>query len=466
MDWTFLSWLTGVRSLLRRQRPYRRSPGLRAQPSVEELERRLVPASLLYVYTGPVDTSGLFSAATSWLDLGTGKNATPQNNDTLIFDPTQSVGGTQGSNMSAQDDMVNLSLTQLTLGSQYTMTIQLSTRLDVMALNMASGNISGGATGRLSLDASMTASTWTGGTMSGHANTAVEAGATLNIGGNVTLDDRVFLVEDGGKVNWNDGGINMANGASITDSGTWTTNGDLAMSYAGGAMGYFSVMDTGTFAKPVGQQGDETTVQVPFNVSSTNQNAVNVSQGTLQLTGGGYSSSIYQVAATSTVDFGITLGLPTATASWGTGTNFQGNGTVAIESIVNIAANNTANAVNVTLDSGTVQGGGTLVISGNLNWPFGIMQNGNDGPGQTILAKGATATLGGNAITDRTMFVPILSGRVFQNNGVVKLSGPAQGPDPGPITFQVNYGATINNVGSFNFLDDSGMAQVAGTAPS
>ena len=92
-------------------KPVRRRPIERVRLGIEVLETRELLATLLYV--GP--ENGEWSAQANWRNFDNQQQWVPGINDILIFDPTQSVGGIQGTDTNSIANIVNLTLADLTV---------------------------------------------------------------------------------------------------------------------------------------------------------------------------------------------------------------------------------------------------------------------------------------------------------------------------------------------------------------
>ncbi len=478
MVWPFDGFSSASRRRTPTGKPPRNPLFPRARLGVEEMEPRdLLAATLLWV----AQNAGVFSQANNFLVKAVepmdgrvvGAASAPQANDTLIFDPTQSVGMTQGANTNATNDIANLTLTLLDIDN-YTSTITLNQTLTVKRLTMDSGTITSASGINLVINGTGQGASRVGdATMTGAGGTIVKIGTTLNIDADLTLIDRLFSTEGikgQGKsvVDWNNGTI-KTNKAVISVSGDFNAKDDRNITHIGpanGPRGAFEVVgEVGQFSK-VGTgnpAGSKTDVEIPFDVFSGLNPAVNVTLGgILRLRAGGESFGKFSAATNSSIVFTPLSGLgqPVLEYTWNYGTTLVGPVFVNNQQPVSIPLNDTATAEMLTLFGGTIRGAGTLEVSGTLNWASGIME----GSGLTKLLQGATATIGGNDGAGLTP--PVLRQRTVENRGTVTLKGRTMPFMPAPITFQVDDGAIINNFNNFVIADDSDIDQVNGPATS
>jgi RHS repeat-associated protein len=278
----------------------------------------------------------------------------------------------------------------------------------VGALTISGGTLTGA--GRLTVSGSLS---WTSGTMSGSGATVVLPGATATVRGWVYLAERQ-LVNEGTATFEGRGWLYMSDGAQIKNAGTFKTNTSEGWDgfYAEGGAAP-SILNTGTFEKVAG--GEETEVRVAFE----NEGGVESHAGHLEFRGGGsgadgdWSASeggrIEFVAGSfglhgDTLSGAIDLsgGSVTAEEAHGSDLSLQVNsGTLNVATGWLVAAD-------FTQTGGTVEGGGTLDVSGVLSWTGGTMS----GSGSTVILPEATGTLKGGGL---------LAGRQLVNEGMATL---------------------------------------------
>ena len=135
-----------------------------------------------------------------------------------------------------------------------------------------------------------------------------------------------------------------------------------------------AVNNHGTFTKSGGAA--TSTISTLFNNTGT----VNVTAGTLSLTGGGTDSGTYNIASGATVQFNSAYTL-NGTSSTGLGQMQLASNTVTVASISNFASG-------FTQSGGELNGTGTLTVTGASNFSGGTQS----GSGTTIAQGGATFT--------------------------------------------------------------------------
>ena len=156
----------------------------------------------------------------------------------------------------------------------------------VASLKVTGGTLSGG--GNLGVTGTFE---WTEGTLSGSGETVLAATATgtINPFASVSLDERELVNE--GSLNWYSGALSASGGAVISNQGTFYANDDgphcnpLCVGVGlltGSGSGAIENTSTGKLVKSA---GSVTYITVPVD----NQGTVEVTTGTLQLSGGGVS---------------------------------------------------------------------------------------------------------------------------------------------------------------------------------
>ena len=233
---------------------------------------------------------------------------------------------------------------------------------------------------------------WNRGTMLGTGTTTIAEGALLNFQTNETKvlgDSRTLTIA--GSATWSDGGNIFLNSPATTVDvrGVFSVENDRVL------QGNGRLINTGTLNKT---SGGVTT----FDANFENRGLVNVVAGQLVLRSG-TSSGVFNMAASATTAFIAGLHrLQAGTIMHGEGTASVAGGTVMID-----AADVTA--LNFALQSGSVDGTGTLTVLGLLDWTGGEMSN---SAGRTRIESGAVLSLSGNA--GRT-----LSGRIVEVAGTL-----------------------------------------------
>ncbi|MBI2206185.1 MAG: hypothetical protein HYU41_20320 [Candidatus Rokubacteria bacterium] len=166
------------------------------------------------------------------------------------------------------------------------------------SLTLSGGTL--GGTGTLTVNG---ATTWSGGTTTGAGTTTTTGGLTISGAADKSLVGGRTLSTPG--ATWSAGRLLLGGGATLTNSGTFTIQGDLDIaSSAGGATA--TVTSTGTVTKSTGT-GTATIGADPLGagaVDFNNQGIVHVESGTLQIGASGDGGSS---RGRLTVDAGATL---------------------------------------------------------------------------------------------------------------------------------------------------------------
>src|SRR6185503_15465817 len=299
----------------------------------------------------------------------------------------------------------------------------------------------------------------------------------LNVGGSLTLNatSNIGIEFDGlagapppGTPNGNFGAINVAGAANLNGTLTLNTGNGFTPS-SGDKFNFISYgSSTGDFATVVNNTG------VTFNLThggTTLTSTAGNAQDKWIFSGGGLWTDGTKwsrgVAPDSTMDvvipdvagvgadvtITVSSGANAANSltsaehiavSGGALTLGTGNssiaGTLTNSGAATFTANGSLNVNNLVLSGGTLNGSGAVTLTGNSSsWSGGTMATSTTG--STSIASGATLAVGG--VT--------LDGRTLTNSGTINYSnGGVNG-----INFK--NGATLNNAGQFNVLDDTGL---------
>jgi hypothetical protein len=363
------------------------------------------------------------------------------------------VGGTLTANAPLTTQSLALSNATVTANAPVTAqsitvgggTVTANADLTAQSLTFSSGTITGPGTVNVAGNL-----TWTNGTMSGPGVT--------NLNGTATLSGGFFSKIDGRTVN-NAGTVTIpaSNSFTIAGAGVWNNLAGSTFLLPDSAQLSNFLITTGAFnnagtVRKTSPSGTAT-IAVPFNNTGT----VDVQTGTLALTGGGTSSGTFTLAATTALNIGGTYTL--------TGGSATGDGAVTLGTFNTlVASSDSPSLANVTVNggtlsasaganlqvgaltfqSGTVNGPGTITVTGNLNWTNGNMT----GPGTTNL--NGTSALPGQGIFSR------VDGRTVNNAGTATV--------PSGGTFMLANGAAFNNLaGGTLVLPDSAQVAAFGT---
>jgi hypothetical protein len=185
-------------------------------------------------------------------------------------------------------------------------------------------NLSSGSLGGSNLVTVGSAMTWTGGAMSGQGRTVIPAGSTLSINNPSFISITSRTLDNGGVTTWTGAGSLTMNGGVITNRpGALFNPQNASLLIFGGGSPRFD--NAGTFRKTA-SAGTLTLASIPF----TNYGIVDLQQGVLSASGGGYVSSSNAI-------------LNCAIAGTTPGTNYgqlQISGAVVLNGALNVALAN------------------------------------------------------------------------------------------------------------------------------
>jgi hypothetical protein len=234
-----------------------------------------------------------------------------------------------------------------------------------------------------------------------------------------------------------------ANLYSLSANASWTnqpgatftlsSNGGLSLS---GGTGTFT--NNGTFQKTGGT--GTSTVAWAFNNAGT----INVTSGTISFTGPGTESG----TANLSVGTGATLQFSTGTTTWTDTAGSSGAGLVAFSTGSAVFNGSHTLASRVNLLAGTVDGTGSLAVSGLFTWFGGTMQ----GTGTTTLSGGAN--LAGTGTINRTLVNANGSTATFTTTGGLSAASASAAwinQAGATFTFAVNdsLGSAVTGAGTF-----------------
>ena len=196
-----------------------------------------------------------------------------------------------------------------------TANLTLAANVTAANLELTDGTLDGA--GNLTISGALN---WLAGTMSGTGVTTIAPGATLSLTGNL-LKNLQRTVNNTGSVTWTGAGNVLSGQGAVFNNqagGTFTLQNNQTWSFNSGTQSQFNNQPGGTVNKI--DSGTTAFSNVPFN----NRGAVNVSNGVLQLAGGGESSGPFAVASGARLEFGR------ATHTLQSGAAFTGAGTVSV----------------------------------------------------------------------------------------------------------------------------------------
>ena len=287
---------------------------------------------------------------------------------------------------------------------------------------------------------------WSGGTWSGTGTTTVNAGATATLAGAVSLTDRQMVNGSGSTFTLNTTAANLtlatssgANSAGITNNDTFDLAGDGIIAISGAGSTGFT--NTGTLKKSGGS--GTTTINAFFTGGGT-VSSESGAGGSLQFAGGGSMTSGTLNAQNANNSIGIPSGsfaVVNPASMTGLGTLGLSGGTLTVNT-----GSGTFNATNFKQTGGTLDGSGSLAVSGAFTWAGGSEVS-TLGGGHTIV--------NGTGSIDGTSGVMALDKRILDNAGTTTYTSASN-------TLDVRNGATINNSGTFDLRTNTPINRTAG----
>jgi hypothetical protein len=306
---------------------------------------------------------------------------------------------------------------------------------DVPATNfgLGSGTLSG--TGTLTVAGNFA---WTGGTMASPAGLgglggAVSNGALTINGPDLKLLAGGYTLTTNGTVTWAGAGpVRVDDGSVIANSGTWTLQGDQALTHALGTNGTFSNAAAGVVTKAAGTGA--ASIATVFN----NDGTVTVNSGALQLGGDGIDTGTFNLAAATALQF--TGGMHVL----GAGTTVTGAGTVRVDGGT-LTLNADVNVANFGLGSGLLTGTSTLTVAGTFAWTGGSMAG----------VSGTGGAVSNGALTISGPAAKVLDGGyTLTTNGTVTWTGPSD--------IRADNGVAILNTGTWTIQNDQALTHAFG----
>lgn len=308
-------------------------------------------------------------------------------------------------------------------------TLTISGNVTIPVLQFTNGVINGASPNVLTVNSL----TWSSGTMSGTGTTEVGVGgtATMTNANYIYLDTRTFTNK--GTFNYTPGvyNFNLYNGATFNNQSVFDAQSDGVIA----ASGANTFNNSGTFQKSGGTGALTFNFGVTFNNTGTVDVAAN--SGYVVFNGGGASSGNFNAGSNAAVD------VTGSTYTLNAGATITGAGVFAVKVGGTVNVNAAVSVPNlVLLNSGTINGSGTLTLTGaNSKWGGGSMS----GSGITLVNAGATLT-----IDDSGSNHAYLDTRTLNNAGTIVYNNPSASYH----LYQYN-GSVINNSGTFTATGDA-----------
>ncbi|MDB5824639.1 MAG: filamentous hemagglutinin N-terminal protein [Herminiimonas sp.] len=337
----------------------------------------------------------------------------------------------------------------VTFGSAYGDTTNLNTNVSLTNAAISGGTLQG--TGKLTA----TNLNWSGGAIAGTATDPAYDITNLTLTGSTSLDGRTLNLLAGGNSRASSAYLTFKNSAVLNNAGALTVvDGTQLGNYYSPGAGSSAINNSGT----VNSTGTYPTTNIVGAVydalnftAFNNTGTVNVTDGILQLGGGGTHTGAFNVSAsgsgkTSTLGFGGNTyyynGSAARTQNINAGATFTETATGGGRATVDLAdgngtttnLNTNVSLANVALSGGTLQGTGKLTAT-NLDWSGGAIAGGADRPAFDV----TNLTLSG---------VESLDGRTLN-----LMAGGASTATSAYLTFKNS--AVLNNAGTLTVADNS-----------
>lgn len=252
---------------------------------------------------------------------------------------------------------------------------------------------------------------WTEGVLkNGSTTNASGSTFTLESTSDNNLDGHLFA--NAGTVNWSDGDIQVDNGTTINNSGTFidSLSDDHEIRRFTGNVMIFN--NSGIFHKT---GSAKTEIDQEFN----NSGSVDIDSGVFVLDGGGEASGSFTVGSVATLRIDNNYALSNAAGVTGTGQVELTSGILTMNGEVNVP--------NFAIKGGTLTG--THTFKNGAAWTDGVLKDGS-----TTNASGSTFTLESTVDNDLDGHALINAGTINWTDGDIKTSN----------------GAILNNSGTFN----------------
>ncbi len=274
---------------------------------------------------------------------------------------------------------------------------------------------------------------WAGGSMQGTGNTTFDSGATVSLTVNSNMDTRtvdnysVLNFSAGVTLNFqNDGVLNNETGATIN-----------LLDHS--QLGQTGIVNNYGLVTSSDNTGNGNIIAVTFN----NYGTVHATLGGLGLYGGGSGTAAWNADAGTTIGFYNGYGL-------NAGTTLGGAGLYEVSTNYGSAPIIVASGLNLTVENFEFSGLGILEMNGTLTIPSGGTFD-LDGSGDNILSGTGSITITDNAGMDvgaTQLDSMTVSGLTIDNYGTADMLAQ---------TMAMEYGAVINNYGTFSIETGSGI---------
>ncbi|MBL8880533.1 MAG: hypothetical protein JNG88_15580 [Phycisphaerales bacterium] len=270
---------------------------------------------------------------------------------------------------------------------------------------------------------------WSSGSMNNGGATIIPAGVPLSLttANTKTLSNRG--IQNNGSMTLNDNGsLQLASAADLTNTGTLELRSDASINYAGGTPCTFT--NNGTMRKTTTNG-----LSIISNLPLSNNGLVDVQTGTLRLSNNGVSTGPFTLAPGAVLEFAF------GNYNFAAGSSVTGDGIARLNGTTNLLDDVTFDNVDL---SANLNGPGDLTIGESMLWSSGSMNNG-----------GATEIPNGSVLMLSSSNGKTLSNRSLVNSGVTIVDGS------GGVSMVS--GASILNHGMLDLQSIGGFNYVGGT---
>jgi hypothetical protein len=374
----------------RLNRPVRRE----VRPLVERLEDRTAPAGLDLLWVAQQGNTAWLDKS-NWINTATGTNVEPGANDNLIFDPSRTAGGKQGSNLDPDATTKSpAGVANLTVATAYTGKVTFTQAINITGtLKVQGGTLQQEGGFKETLTSATGGLQWSGGTISltGLTLGSATARPTSTISGPVV--DYGSVIDNYGTINWTGGDI------TLKSVGIYGTS---ALTIESG--GAFNMQSDNSFIAPP----QVFNPAPPLNITN---------YGTIEKSAGAGTSAI-PASFANMGHFFLHSGTVALTGS-GTNVNLSQDGA---KSLTELDGGSLTLASTYTINGGTLDGVGT--ITGSINNAAGTVHPGLPGGGGRLnivngqYQQGAEGTLAVD-VTDKGIGLLNVQGGLATPGGTI-----------------------------------------------
>ena len=293
--------------------------------------------------------------------------------------------------------------------------------------------------------------TWNSGLVT--SNLVIASGATLDVATAATHEISIGTLTNQDTININGSDLTLSNGAGLANNGTININGDFDIIWnAAGAAPTIDNNDSGVILKVAGAgasalgngadlnnigviRAEAGTLTINSDVTTAGFVVGDSRTGGLRITGNPAASQSFEVANGATLEF-------TAGATFETGTDFSGSGTILIASAVEFKGGITASATSFVIDVNATITWTAATFTGTLTWKQGHFTG--------VMTNAAGSTINATA----SAFARKLDAITFTNQGTFNLATAGVDLTNGASLTNAT-GANVNIQGDYNLIWDN-----------